>query len=87
VDGNLMYELARQQIADQHRLADQRRSARAAITARKQARAVRRRTAGASAPALPAIPDYADDLLAAAGDTVPAQWRETDQTGCALPGR
>jgi hypothetical protein len=82
-----MYEMAKQRIADQHRLADQRRSARAAIMARKQARAARRASAGASAPTLTAIPDFAGEVLAAAGDTVPAQWREADRSGCALSGR
>jgi hypothetical protein len=88
VDGYLMYEMATERIADQHRHAQQRRTARAAITARKQARAARRKSAVAGGPVVPAIPDFADELLAAAaGDTVPAQWREADQSGCALPGR
>lgn len=82
-----MYEIAMQRIADQHRLAEQRRFGRAAVKARKQARAAQRRNAEAGAPSLPAIPDFGYELLAAAArDKVPAQRQEAD-SGRALPGR
>jgi hypothetical protein len=83
-----MYEIAMLRVADQHRLAEQRRFARAAVKARKQARAAQRRNAEAGVTALPTIPDFAGELLAAATarDTVPAQRLEAD-SGHALPGR
>jgi hypothetical protein len=82
-----MYEIAMLRVADQHRLAEQRRFARAAVKARKQARAAQRRNAEAGVTALPTIPDFAGELLAAtARDTVPAQRLEAD-SGRALPGR
>jgi hypothetical protein len=73
MDGGMMYEIARQRIADQHRLADRRRSARQAVRARKEAdAAARRREARDAAVELPAIPDYAHELLGGeAGDAVP----------------
>jgi hypothetical protein len=85
----MMYEVAMERIADQHRLAEQRRAGRAASQARKQARATLRRNArnaGAGVEALPAI-DFADELLAAARDKVPAQRLGSDRDGRALPGR
>jgi hypothetical protein len=82
-----MYEIAKLRIADQHRLAEQRRFGRAAVKARKQARAAQRRNAEAGVTALPATPDFADELLAATAlDKVPAQRLEAD-SGRARPAR
>ncbi|MGH3252309.1 MAG: hypothetical protein ACRDOI_39700 [Trebonia sp.] len=62
MDGYLMYEVARQRIADQHRAAERRQAARQATAARKERAAARGRRAGREVPA-PAIPDFADELL------------------------
>jgi len=76
MDGYLMYELARQRIADQYRAAERRLAARQAVAARKEQAAARRRAVRREAPgttAAPAIPDFADELLdALARDAVPA---------------
>jgi len=75
MNGNLMYEMSRQRIAEQQR------AAREAGEARKQAKAARGRHARAAAatPAvLPAIPDFAHELLDnAARDEIPAQRQDT----------
>ena len=73
MDGSIMYDMARQRIADQHLQAERHQSARQAARARKQAEAAaRRRNAGAAQ--VPVIPDYAHEMFsAAARDAVPAQ--------------
>ena len=78
MNGSIMYDMARQRIADQRRQAERRRSAWQAVRARKQAAATaRRRNAGAAQ--VPAIPDYAHEMLsAAARGTVPAQERAAE---------
>ena len=72
MNGSIMYDMARQRIADQHRQAERRRSARQAVRARKQAEAAARgRNAGAAQ--VPVIPDYAHEMFSAARDAVPPQ--------------
>jgi hypothetical protein len=69
MNGNLMYEMARQRVAEQQRTARQAREARGwrAIARGRHARAE------AEVPALPAIPDFPHELLGhQAGNTVPA---------------
>lgn len=70
MNGNLMYEVARQ------RMAEQRRTAREAGEAGARRAAARRgRRARAEAPeaaGLPAIPDFAHEMFEAARDAVPA---------------
>lgn len=66
MNGYLMYELARQRIADQHRAAERRLAARQAAAARKERASARRRHAGqetADAAVVPVVPDFADELL------------------------
>jgi hypothetical protein len=71
MNGNIMYEITRQRIADRQR------ATAAAAEARKQAKTARRRnarTAAAKPAVLPAIPDFAHQLLdGATQDAVPAQ--------------
>jgi hypothetical protein len=62
MNGSIMYDIARQRIADQHRMAERRRSARQAVRARKQAEAATRRR-NAREAMLPAIPDYVHELI------------------------
>jgi ATP/maltotriose-dependent transcriptional regulator MalT len=69
MNGNLMYEMARQRIAEQQR------AARQAGEARERRAAARGRRAKAKAPeaiVTPAIPDFADEMFETARDTVPA---------------
>ena len=86
--GSIMYEVARQRIADQRRAAVKDGEARASRAAARAARAARRARNRAAEPvAMPAIPDYAHELLAAAArDTVPAPRREAGR-GRARAGR
>jgi hypothetical protein len=68
---SIMYEVARQRIADQQRAAVKNGKAR---TLRALGRGRRARRAADEAIATPLIPDYAHELLAAAArDSVPAQ--------------
>lgn len=68
---SIMYEVARQRIADQQRAAVKNGEAR---TLRALGRSRRARRAADEAIATPLIPDYAHELLAAAArDSVPAQ--------------
>jgi hypothetical protein len=66
VNGNLMYEMARQRIAEQQR-ATQR-----AMEARKQRAAARGRRRKEQEVVTPEIPDYADEMFGTARDAVPA---------------
>jgi hypothetical protein len=69
MNGNLIYEMARQRIAEQQR------AARQAGEARERRAAARGRRAKANAPeaiVTPAIPDFADEMFEAARDAVPA---------------
>jgi hypothetical protein len=82
--GSIMYEVARQRIADQRRAAVRDGEAR---MSRAAARAARRARGKAEGPAAtPAIPDYVHELLAAARETVPAQRQEAGR-GSAHAGR
>jgi hypothetical protein len=69
MNGNAMYEVARLRIAEQQR------AAREAGEARGRRAAARARRARKEAPetiATPVIPDFAEEMFAATGDTVPA---------------
>ena len=90
MNGNLMYDLAKLQIADRHEWAARQRSggrqgtARAAQERTRRTRQRRRPQPGA----LPAIPDFPHELLgAAARDAVPAQRPEAERGGHARAGR
>ena len=75
--GSMMYEVAQQRIADQRRAAVKDREAR---TLRALARGRHARGKADEPVAIPAIPDYAHELLAAAArDSVPAQRTEAGQ--------
>jgi hypothetical protein len=81
--GNLMYELARQ------RVAEQRQAAKHAADAARDRAAVRGRHAKRAeldAAALPVMPDFADDLLEVA-DAVPAPREEVGRGHHAQSGR
>lgn len=68
---SIMYEVARQRIADQRRAAVKDGQAR---TLRGLGRGRRARRAAGEAVAIPAIPDYAHELLAATvRESLPAQ--------------
>jgi hypothetical protein len=70
MNGNLMYEMTRQRLAEQERTA---RRAGEARGWRAIARGRHARAAEAQAPVLPAIPDFAHELLSHKGrETVPA---------------
>jgi hypothetical protein len=77
MNGNAMYEVARQRIAEQQR------AARQAGEARERRAAARGRRARKEAPeaiATPAIPDFAHEMFDAARGAVPAP-REEDTRG------
>jgi hypothetical protein len=75
--GGIMYEVAQQRISDQRRAAAKDGEAR---VSRAAARARRARKQTAEPVAIPAIPDYAHELLAAAArDSVPGQRQEAGQ--------
>jgi hypothetical protein len=69
MNGYVMYETARQRIAEQHRAAQQVREAR---ELRAAARGRRARKEALEAVATPVIPDFADEMFDAARDAVPA---------------
>ncbi|HTR92035.1 MAG TPA: hypothetical protein VMI73_09865 [Trebonia sp.] len=80
----MMYEVARQRIADQRRTAVKDGEAR---VSRAAARARRAKNKATEPIATPAIPDYAHELLAAAArDSVPAPRQEPGR-GRARAGR
>lgn len=80
--GNIMYEVARQRVAERER------DARAAAAAHRDRAAARgRRRKQADEIATPAIPDYADDIFAAAGDSVPAPREEMSSGRHARSGK
>ena len=80
MNGNLMYEIARQRMAEQQRAAQQRAAQQRAV--RQQAgearprRAIARWRRAKATPAeeiaIPAIPDFAAEMFQTARDTVPA---------------
>jgi hypothetical protein len=74
VNGNLMYEMTRQRIAEQQR------AARQASESREQRAAVRGRRARkerAQEIVAPTIPDFAHEMFETARDTVPAPRQES----------
>jgi len=68
--GNVMYEVAKQRIAEQERAASR------AGEARRQRAAARGRKRRGADSVVPPIPDYAEDLLAVAQNAVPAPREE-----------
>ena len=77
MNGNLMYEVARQRIAEQRRAA---RDAGEARAARAAARGRRAKDAAQEPVAAPAIPDYAHEMFEGVRDAVPAP-RQQDGRG------
>jgi|HubBroStandDraft_2_1064218.scaffolds.fasta_scaffold1153437_1 hypothetical protein len=80
MNGNLMYEVARQRIAEQQR------AARQAGQARERRASGRGRRAKAEAPepiVTPVIPDFAHEMFETARDAVPAPRKEKGDA----PGR
>ena len=77
MNGNLMYEMARQRIAEQQRVAQ---AAGEARSRRAIARLRRGKAARAEEIATPVIPDFAAEMFEEARDTVPAP-REEDAGG------
>lgn len=69
MNGNLMYEVARQRVADQQRAARQAGERRTAARARR-ARKARKETQ--ETIAAPVIPDFAHEMFDVARDAVPA---------------
>jgi hypothetical protein len=85
-----MYEMARQRIADQQRVAEQWRTAQAAGKARSRraiARWRRGKAAQAEEIATPVIPDFAAEMFEAAQDTLPAPREEEAGGRAARSGR
>lgn len=81
--GNAIYEIARQQIAEQQRAA---RQAGEAGRRRAEARGRHRKPLEAE-PVVPPIPDYAEDLLGLARNTVPAPREEAPKGRPTRSGR
>jgi len=86
MNGNLMYEMARQRIAEQQQAAQR------AGEARERRAAARGRRGKVEVPeesVAPVIPDFADEMFGTARDAVPAPREEKEdvrgghaQTGC-----
>jgi hypothetical protein len=74
MNGNLMYEIARQRIAEQQRDARQARESR---EQRAAARGRRGRKDRGQEIVAPAIPDFAHEMFETARDTVPAPRQES----------
>ena len=72
MNGDLMYEMAKQQMAERHRLAEQRQIARQARKSRATARGRRVLDEVPEAVVMPVIPDFADEMFDAARKAVPA---------------
>jgi hypothetical protein len=83
MNGNLMYEMAKSRIAEEERRAI---AAGEARRQRAEARG-RRRKQREPEPVAPSIPDYAEELLDAAGNTVPAPREEMPHGRHARSGR
>jgi hypothetical protein len=77
MNGNLWYEVARQQAGDRQRAARQAGEAR---QARAATRARRARDKAQETTVAPVIPDYAHEMFAELGDAVPAS-RQEDERG------
>ena len=77
MNGYMMYEVAKQRMAEQHRAAEQRQAARQAADARKARAGGRGRRGTQETTVAPVIPDFAYQLLEAmARDAVPAPRQE-----------
>jgi hypothetical protein len=74
MNGNLMYEITRQRIAEQQRAARQASESR---EQRATARGRRARKERAQEIVAPAIPDFAHEMFETALDTVPAPRQES----------
>ena len=72
MNGNLWYEIARQRVADRQLAAQRAGEVRQMRAAARERRARERAQAATVAPA---IPDYAHEMFAEAGDAVPAPRR------------
>jgi hypothetical protein len=72
MNGNLMYEMARQRIAEQQRAAQ-----RPGKERREAGRGRRARAKGPEAVAAPVIPDFAHEMFDVPADTVPAPREES----------
>jgi hypothetical protein len=83
MNGNLMYEMAKSRIAEQERHAI---AAGEARRQRAEARGRHRKSREAE-PVAPSIPDYAEELLEVARDTVPVPREETPDGRHARSGR
>ena len=77
MNGNLMYDMARQRMADQQRAARQAEQARSLRAIRRERRA---KAAPVDEIAVPAIPDFAVEMFAGVRAAVPAP-REEDAGG------
>ena len=84
MNGNLMYEMARQRMAEQQRAAQQAGEAR---SRRAIARWRRAKAAPAEEIVTPAIPDFAAEMFQTARDTVPAPREEEAGGSPARSGR
>ena len=84
MNGNLMYEMARQRIAEQQRVAQ---AAGEARSRRAIARWRRRKAAQAEEIATPVNPDFAAEMFEAARDTLPAPREEEAGGRAARSGR
>ena len=73
MNGNLLYEMAQQRIADHQRAA---RTASLARTARAAAREQRAKATAAERIAMPVIPDFPAEMFESAQGTVPAPREE-----------
>ena len=91
MNGDIMYQLAMQQIAERHEQAARDQLAREAAKAARERRRSGRGRRGAGTPeaaVLPAIPDFPHELFAgAARDAVPAPQPETGHGRHARTGR
>jgi hypothetical protein len=76
MNGNLMYDMARQRMADQQRAARQSEQARSLRAIRRERRA---KAASVEEIAVPAIPDFAAEMFDVARDAVPAP--RTEEAG------
>jgi hypothetical protein len=78
MQGSAMYEMAKLRVAEQQEAAQRARQARGR---RAEARAARRaRKAAPETITVPAIPDFAHEMFAAARDAVPAPRSEQETT-------
>jgi hypothetical protein len=75
MNGNLMYEMTRQRIAEQQRAVQR---AAEAHERRAAARGRRGKAEASGEIATPAIPDFADDMFGAARDAVPVPREEKE---------